>query len=41
MKKIGLVGLLVLAGAFISPPFVFAQKTVVTWTAVSALNSPY
>jgi ABC-type nitrate/sulfonate/bicarbonate transport system substrate-binding protein len=33
--------LLVLSGIFISPPSVFAQKTVVAWTAVSALNSPY
>jgi ABC-type nitrate/sulfonate/bicarbonate transport system substrate-binding protein len=41
MKTIRLLGLLVLAAVFISPVCVFAQKTVVAWTAVSALNSPY
>jgi ABC-type nitrate/sulfonate/bicarbonate transport system substrate-binding protein len=41
MKTIRLLGLLVVAGIFISPASVLAQKTVVAWTAVSALNSPY
>ena len=41
MKTIRLLGSLVLAGVLTSPASVFAQKTVVAWTAVSALNSPY
>src|SRR3990172_10892373 len=41
MKPIRLLGFLVLASILISSPAAFAQKTVVAWTAVSALNSPY
>ena len=41
MKTIRLLGLLVLAVLLVSPAAVSAQKTVVAWTAVSALNSPY
>jgi len=41
MKTIRLLSLLVLAVLLISPAAVSAQKTVVAWTAVSALNSPY
>ena len=41
MKTIRLIGFLVLASVLTLPPAVFAQKTVVAWTAVSALNSPY
>jgi len=41
MKRIRLVWHLLLAVLFTSPVSVFAQKTVVAWTAVSALNSPY
>src|ERR671914_16064 len=41
MKTFRLLGLLVLGGILISPVSLFAQKTVVAWTAVSALNSPY
>jgi len=41
MKTIRLLGLLFLIGVFTSPVSVFAQKTVVAWTAVSTLNSPY
>jgi ABC-type nitrate/sulfonate/bicarbonate transport system substrate-binding protein len=41
MKTIRLVGLLVLTGFLTVPGSLFAQKTVVAWTAVSALNAPY
>jgi ABC-type nitrate/sulfonate/bicarbonate transport system substrate-binding protein len=41
MKRIRLLGWLFLFGVLTSPVSVFAQKTVVAWTAVSALNSPY
>jgi len=41
MKTNRLLGLLFLIGVFTSPVSVFAQKTIVAWTAVSALNSPY
>lgn len=41
MKRIRIMGFLALAGILTSPPSVFAQRTVVAWTAVSALNSPY
>jgi len=41
MKTIRLMGFLVLATVLTLPAAVFAQKTVVAWTAVSALNSPY
>ena len=41
MKTIRLLSLLVLAVLLVSPAAVSAQKTVVAWTAVSALNSPY
>ena len=41
MKTIRLLRLLFLIGVLTSPVSVFAQKTVVAWTAVSALNSPY
>jgi NitT/TauT family transport system substrate-binding protein len=41
MKPIRLAGLLLLAGILTSPSSVLAQKTVVAWTAVSALNAPY
>jgi ABC-type nitrate/sulfonate/bicarbonate transport system substrate-binding protein len=41
MKMIRLLCLLILAAVFSAPAPVFAQKTVVAWTAVSALNSPY
>ncbi len=41
MKMTRLLGFLVIAAVFIPPASLFAQKTVVAWTAVSALNSPY
>ncbi|MGH7809985.1 MAG: ABC transporter substrate-binding protein, partial [Candidatus Binatia bacterium] len=41
MKSIRILGLVVLAALLISPPLSAAQKTVVAWTAVSALNAPY
>jgi ABC-type nitrate/sulfonate/bicarbonate transport system substrate-binding protein len=41
MQKIRLLSLLVVAAVFTLPAAVCAQKTVVAWTAVSALNSPY
>jgi ABC-type nitrate/sulfonate/bicarbonate transport system substrate-binding protein len=41
MKAIRIWTLLVFAIVFTSPGAVFAQKSVVAWTAVSALNSPY
>jgi len=41
MKTIRFMGFLVLAIVLTLPAAVFAQKTVVAWTAVSALNSPY
>ena len=41
MKTIRLLGFMALAGILTSPASVFAQRTVVAWTAVSALNSPY
>ncbi len=41
MRTIRLVGLLILAAVLASPASAFAQKTVVAWTAVSALNAPY
>jgi ABC-type nitrate/sulfonate/bicarbonate transport system substrate-binding protein len=41
MKTIRLLGLLLVAAIFATPASVNAQKTVVAWTAVSALNSPY
>jgi ABC-type nitrate/sulfonate/bicarbonate transport system substrate-binding protein len=40
MKKIRLLCLVVFAALFFSSP-AFAQKIVVAWTAVSALNAPY
>jgi NitT/TauT family transport system substrate-binding protein len=41
MKAIRIRTLLVFAIVLTSPGAVFAQKSVVAWTAVSALNSPY
>ena len=41
MKPIRLLGFLVLVGVLISPASAFSQRTVVAWTAVSALNAPY
>jgi ABC-type nitrate/sulfonate/bicarbonate transport system substrate-binding protein len=41
MKSIRLLSFLAFAGVLISSPAALAQKTVVAWTAVSALNSPY
>lgn len=41
MKTNRLLSLLFLIGVLSSPVSAFAQKTVVAWTAVSALNSPY
>ena len=41
MKPIRLLGFLLFAGVLISPASAFAQRTVVAWTAVSALNAPY
>jgi NitT/TauT family transport system substrate-binding protein len=41
MKSIRILGLLVLGILLNSPSSALAQKTVVAWTAVSALNAPY
>jgi len=41
MKRFPTVGLLFFSLFLISPPSALAQKIVVAWTAVSALNSPY
>ncbi|HXG50016.1 MAG TPA: ABC transporter substrate-binding protein [candidate division Zixibacteria bacterium] len=40
MNRLGSLSLL-LAALLLAPPVALAQKTVVAWTAVSALNGPY
>ena len=40
MKRTSLA-CLIFAALLISPPSAYSQKTVVAWTAVSALNAPY
>jgi ABC-type nitrate/sulfonate/bicarbonate transport system substrate-binding protein len=41
MKRVSLLCLLFFAGFFVMSGVAFAQKTVIAWSAVSALNAPY